>query len=197
MDYPFFVAPIAKISQSTIDTIAARIASVKFDTYGYLTTLEHTEKQVIPKDIWDACKTIVKDIDLPEANVASFAFTRVAANTTVIEHSDMVTANGQMMTNTVLFHKIHIPIITNKRCLTHHRRTRREEFHSFFMPTGYAYPYNDYCWHKVTNESDADRYHLIIRYKDPTLTLKYQILNRLQLDPADFYEAVGYNYPFI
>lgn len=197
MDYPFYTAPISKIPQHLIDMVAAHVSEVAFDTYGYLDTLQHTEKQKLPKVIWDACQEMVKHLSwLPEANVASLAFTRIAPKTTVVEHSDMVSRNGTIMTNTVLFHKIHVPIITNTSCLTHHRRTKREGFQSFYMPTGYAYAYNDYTWHKVTNDSDVDRYHLIIRYRDPTLALKLSILNMLKLDPSDFYEAVNYTYPF-
>jgi len=199
MDYPFLVAPIARVSADLVARLADAAQELQYDAFPSLQTLLHTDYHPHTEAFKAACMELHRHLGLfTDDQIVRFTVTKLRPGHVAAEHSDFYVQKGAPNNLAIINnqHKIHVPLITNPLAHSLHRRTQLLPHTAYHMPTGYAYAYNDVAWHKIVNAGAENRYHLIVFYKDPTQTVKRRIMDALSIDYHNFYEDLSYKYPF-
>jgi hypothetical protein len=111
-------------------------------------------------------------------------FYRLQAGTKIGQHRDL--GENRMMNGII---RIHIPVVTNERVVMYVAEK------PYYFPVGTAWYFDATAFHRVENNGDADRIHLVVDFKlSPALTRLLKPLtgsDRIRLTKIAFHHFVS------
>lgn len=194
MDYPFFIRELTDIPKDIFDPLVEYLKKPNshWGAHGYFKSgvdLQSIERKY-HKELDYVVKKIVKHLDpwLPVTTYSDYSLNKLPGKSTIGEHSDINTFGSTEPMKYVLYHKIHIPITTNPKVVSLHRRSKNSPIEQTIMLPGKAYLYNDYVWHGGYNDHDEERVHMLIKYYDPNWSTRLNVLKKLGINEYCTYE---------
>lgn len=194
MDYPFYLQLLTKLPTDLIDELAQTVlAEQGWIVHNYFV---RTELKTLPKEkqsqkFRELVQQVVNLLEpwLPSKTYSGHALNMLEPGKTIAEHTDINTFASTQPMQYVLYHKIHVPLITNSDVISEHRRSYHMPTYEQHMIQGHAYAYNDYVWHGGRNDGTDPRIHLLIKYFDPKWENRLQLMKKLNIDPFNTYEV--------
>lgn len=168
MDYDFFVKPMASVPENLCEKLKTRCTHSKWRRHSGFKQHVNAVQDISAEEarfLRSLLPAVFHALRITEA-----MFLVLPAGGTVKEHSDLAASGdpavGWAAAHT---HKVMLPILTNDKCWSWHRRIRRTTLERNALNVHTLYLYNDYVWHSATNEGDTDRYMIAMSLSDPEL----------------------------
>ena len=194
MDYPFFVKPLLTLPKDLFQEMRELVLKLedKWIMHPFFrSTVLQSMKSRDHKSLDECVYKVVALLDpyFPKTAWSTYSLNRLMPNDIIGEHSDVNTKGGIQPLTYMLMHKLHIPLVTNSKVTSLHRRTNRLPFDTNVMQEGTVYLYNDYVWHAGANGGDEPRVHMIVKYDDPDWQLRLKMLTKIGFNPYNTYET--------
>lgn len=125
-----------------------------YESEGNYNSVEHLFLDLFPNTL----KTVKSTLNekLGKLEISRAIITCLPANKQIIPHKD----TGAFLT---MHHRIHIPLISNPGVKFGYWQNDKQDWKYIHMEPGKCYALNNcYTGHRVHNNSDLDRYHLIV-----------------------------------
>ncbi len=125
-----------------------------YESEGNYVSVEHLFLDLFPNTL-KTVKSTLKE-KLGKLEISRAIITCLPANKQIIPHKD----SGVFLT---MHHRIHIPLISNPGVKFGYWHNDNQDWKYIYMEPGKCYALNNcYTVHRVHNNSDLDRYHLIV-----------------------------------
>lgn len=187
MDYPFFTRKLCSISEELLSSLALSVEGQPTQQHPSFTQVGAIAQQVteVPHPLLERLLSECSEW-LPPDTYSGQSVNVIPASTAVKEHCDgwYSSFNSKVQHS----HCIHVPLKTNKKCLTFHRRDPHVVAVPGFLEPGFAWAYNNYVRHSIVNGSKEPRTHLILYFNDPLWTTKEKMMKKLGLQGHQLYE---------
>jgi hypothetical protein len=177
MDYPFSVREIGAIPDRCLQQLVSELPPEnrfrQHPAFGGQTVLTNQERGFSPNLIQEVLSHLPQ---FPAAQYNGYELNYMGPNTQIAEHSDLGSKHPGVAYAIAHRHKVHLVLTSNPQVITYHRRSKHSPETSLHMQPGKLYLYNDYIWHRVVNDGDTPRVHMLISFWDRDWTIKETLI---------------------
>lgn len=177
MDYPFTVKEIGAISSELLEQLVRELPSVTefkpHPAFGGQTVLTNQDRRFTPELIKQVLTYLPQ---FPQTAYNGYELNFMGPHTQIAEHSDMGSKHPGVAYAIAHRHKVHLVLTSNPKTITWHRRSKFAPETSMHMEPGKLYLYNDYIWHRVVNDGETSRIHMLLSFWDRDWAIKEALI---------------------
>jgi hypothetical protein len=166
LDYPFYTKKLGQIPDNLLARLRSSVIDKPYHQHpGFRQPVERMKDSFNTEDV----KSVQQWLEpwIPASAYETYELIKLEPGQSVIEHSDICGDYNNRFWMAAHYHKIHIPLWTNDKCWSTHRRSKLINPEISTIEVGEVMVYNDYVWHTGVNNGNTTRVHICFAYFDP------------------------------